>query len=324
MTSLCKTGQQLCIAALCIACLACASTPEPDRRPEVMQSAEKSLELGVSNYRDNNFDKAEAHFSRALFLYRNIDNPTGIIASCLNIAKTKLSSGQVESARAYAEQAQNIIQREQLSEYNDRLTLIQSSIAIEDGDTTAARQLIDGLLEKTQANGDHAIRTAALQNRTRIAFMHNAADTADWLSQYEAALKQPGQNTLLNRARLLRFKATLQPETGEKLLAEALELYREAAHSPGIAATLSEWGAYDNAGKAHENAIEKLQRALFIRANLHDRKNSQLVLRRLATGYHQLGNTGKAGRASYWLQQLDEPMFKQWDAVISEFEHYPD
>lgn len=319
-----RTSRAFIVAAISIYLIACASSPDIDTRPALMLSAEKSLELGVSNYDENNFTKAEAHFDRALFLYRNIDNPQGITSSCLNIAKTKLSSGQVNEARTYAKLAQNIIQHEQLKQFNNRLTLIQSSIAIEDGNTAEAKQQLDDLLNETQANSNHAIRTAALQNRTRIAFIENT-NTVDWVNQYKDALNKPGQNSTLNRARLLRFKAELtsEKETASANLSEALKLYREAAHSPGIAATLTESATHDLSSTNYQNATNKLERALFIRANLHDRKNSQKVLKQLTTSYNQLGKTNKSERAGYWQRKLDKATFEDWDAIRFEFESYP-
>jgi tetratricopeptide (TPR) repeat protein len=311
------------IFALCLSITACAGAPEIDQRPKLLISAEKSLSLGVSSYNENNFTKAEAHFDRALFLYRNIDNPNGITSSCLNIAKTKLSSGHVNEARAYAEQAQVIIQNEQLNEYNERLTLIQTSIAIEDGNFQKAKQMLDNLLSKSPTSNDASIRTAAVQNRTRVAFLTNADDTSDWVEEYRNALNKPAQNTALNQARLLRFQATLNPDsTGEKL-SSALSLYRKAAHAPGIAATLFEWGTHDNATGATENAIDKLHRALFIRTNLQDRINSQKVLQQLAASYSQLGETSKSERANYWQKKLDSEIFGEWESIRFEFENYP-
>lgn len=324
MINFCKSVGPLVIAATSIGLLACASTPDIDTRPALILSAEKSLELGVSNYDENNFEKAEAHFDRALFLYRNIDNPEGIASSCLNIAKTKLSSGQVTEARAYTEQAQTIIQREQLKQFSDLLTLIQSSIAIENNNITEAKQFVDGLLEKTAASDNHAIRTAALQNRTRIAFLENGS-TADWVKQYENALNEPGQNSILNKARLLRFKAELESEkaSASANYSEALNLYRKTANSPGIAATLTEWATLDISSADYQNATDKLERALFIRTNLHDRKNSREVLRQLSASYDKLDNTNKSQRANYWLEKLDNETFGEWDAVRFEFESYP-
>ena len=319
----CRRNKSLILVALCFSVLACASSPDVEQRPKLLVSAEKSLEFGVDNYNQNNFEKAEAHFDRALFLYRNIDNPNGIISSCLNIAKTKLSAGHINDARDYAEQARVIIQQEQLNGYSQRLTLIRTSIAIEDGDYTDARQMLDNLLEKKSTPNNSSIRTAALQNRTRVAFLTNATDTADWVNKYRNTLDNPEQNTTLNRARLLRFEAALNPAAAEKKMGKALSHYRKAAHSPGIAVTLSEWAAYDTSQRKTKNAVNKLQRALFIRINLHDIKNSQKILGQLSSNYSQLGETSRSERANYWHKKLDSEFFEEWDTIRFEFESYP-
>jgi len=311
------------LITICLGIFACAGAPNVDQRPKLLISAETSLELGVENYNQNNFEKAEAHFDRALFLYRNIDNPNGIVSSCLNIAKTKLSTGHVNDARAYTKQAQVIIQQEELNEYSQRLTLIQTSIAIEDGDYTSARQMLDNLLSEKSTLDNVSIRTAAIQNRTRVAFLASDSDTGDWVNKYSNALSNPGQNTALNRARLLRFEAALNPDTAGKKLGKALSHYRKAAHAPGIAATLSEWAIHDASQGKIKNAVNKLQRALFIRANLRDRKNSQKILKQLSRNYSQLGETSRSERANYWQKKLDSEFFEEWDAIRFEFESYP-
>lgn len=324
MTKAYKINRIFFIVAIYIGLIACASTAEIDTRPALIQSAEKSLELGVSNYNENNFTKAESHFDRALFLYRSIDNPEGITTSCLNIAKTKLSSGQINQAHLYAERAKNIIQREQLKQFDDLLALIQSSIAIDNNDTTKAKPLLDGLLAETQSNGNHAIRTAALQNRTRIAFLDNT-NPVDWVKLYEDALKKPGQNSILNKARLLRFKAELEinNQSASANFAKALMHYRSTAHSPGIAATLAEWAKLDISNADYKSALSKLERALYIRTTIHDRRNSQKVLQLLGTSYNKLSENSRSERASYWQNKLDNKTFEEWEALRLEFETYP-
>jgi hypothetical protein len=183
--------------------------------------------------------------------------------------------------------------------------------------------MLDNLLNKKPTSNGASIRTAALQNRTRVAFLMNTGDAGDWVKKYSNALNTSGQDTILNRARLLRFEAALNPGTTEKKLGKALSLYREAAHGPGIAATLSEWAAYDESHGATKNAVDKLNRALFIRTNLRDRKNSQKVLQQLANSYSQLGETNKSERANYWQKKLDSEIFEEWDTIRFEFENYP-
>lgn len=317
-----QINQLLIIIALCTGTLACASSPDIDHRPKLLISAEKSLELGVTSYNENNYAKAEAHFQRALYLYRNTDNPAGIISSCLDIAKTKLSSGQTVAAKNYTEQAKIVIKREQINSFNGHLAVIESSIAIDVNQTDEVKNILSGLLNTTPTSGNASIRTAALQNRTRIAFLENN-NAFDWVQKYEEALNKPGQDTLLNRARLLRFKAELETENAPSRLSKALILYRKAAHSPGIAATLTEWAVYDLSNSNFKEAADKLERALFIRTNLHDKKNTGKVLALLATSYNKLGAINQSERANNWQRKLDSEIFEDWDAIRFEFENYP-
>jgi len=307
----------LLVIALCTGITACASSPEADQRPSLLITAERSLEFGVNSYNDNNYGKAEAHFDRALFLYRNSDNPTGILSSCINLSKTKLATGQLDSAAAYLKQAEAVAEREQIKTFDNHITVIESSIAIENNRLDAAKDLLNTLLETRPINA--SIKTAALQNRTRIAFIENS-DQENWVAQYKEALNASEQNTTLNRARLLRFETALEPTTANEKLSTALNLYRSTAQSPGIAATLTEWAAIDT---NQQSAANKLQRALFIRLNLRDKKNTQKILQHLTTSYKQLGEINKSERANYWQEKLNDEAFQEWDAIRFEFESYP-
>jgi tetratricopeptide (TPR) repeat protein len=313
MINLSLTSRLFVTTILCSGIFACASTPEPDTRPALIISAEKSLELGVSNYTRNDFIKAQHHFERALFLYRNIDNPNGITSSYLNLAKTQLATGQTDAARDYTEKAQIVIMREQLRIFDHNLSLIKSSIAIEKEELSQAKQKLDKLLNS--AINNNAIKTAVLQNRTRIALAENDSNAQEWIKKYENSLSNNGQNSALNKARLLRFKALLKKEAATEKLHKALDLYREVAHSPGIAATLTEWAAVNTENKDYKNAVNKLQRALFIRSNLHDRKNTKKILQQLASNYNKLGEAKKENRTNYWLKKLENKNFSEWDAA---------
>lgn len=299
---------------------ACTSSPSVDQRSALIQTAEKSLALGVSNYNENNFRKADKHFERALFLFRNIDNPDGITVSYLNIAKSKLSSGQIQQAQLYVDKAQSMIDREHLDAYQYHLTLIKSSIAIELEEFKHAKRMLDSLLELDTTNNAPSLdsslmQIAALQNRTRIAISSHSEDANSWLNQYRSALNTHKLNNRSNRARLLRFEAKLNPGDSEHKLNTALSLYREEASSPGIAATLTEWAKYETSKSRHIEAINKLQRALFIRSNLQDRRNCHDILKQLAINYKQIGDTEKIKQTAFWLQAMETVHFNNWGEI---------
>ena len=310
-----KTKTGFVILTIALLSTACVSGPD-EKQPEAIEAANNALSSGVSNYNKNKHELAITYFKNALRDFRSIDHQYGIASSCLNLSKTHLSIGNTELAEAYLKQAQRVIERENIKQLDDHVRIIESSIAIENNQLAQAKQTLEPLLQKDSNN---AFTLAAIQNRTRIAHAENNKDDAtQWTSSFEQKIKSSaGRQT--HKARLARFKANLSGDatTQNQHLTEALNIYRAQTNRPGIAATLQEWGDALIKQKQPEAAQDKLQRALYIRQSLQDRKNSLAILESLA----QISSDSTT-RA--WIEKLQSKQFREWDEFVAAFNRFPD
>lgn len=309
-----KIKNSFVILAITILTTACVSGPD-EKQPEAIEAANNALSSGVNNYNKSQYELASSYFKNALRDFRSIDHQHGIASSCLNLSKTHLTTGNIETAEAYLQQAQRIIQQESLVQLVDHLRIIQSSIAIENNQLEHASKILAPLLQNDINN---AFTLAAIQNRTRIAHAsENKDDARHWTNSFEQKIKSiSGSKT--HKARLARFKANLSEdaEIQNKHLSEALSIYRNKTNRPGIAATLQQWAEILIHQKQIEAAKDKLQRALYIRQSLQDRKKSLKIL-------NSLGKISNDAVINIWIEKLKDRNFKQWDEFTSTFNRFP-
>ena len=312
-----RTKTRLVILSIALLSTACVSGPD-EKKPEAIEAANNALSAGVSNYSKNKHELAISYFKNALRDFRSIDNQYGIASSCLNLSKTHLSIGNTELADAYLKQAQRIIERENIKQLNDHVRIIESSIAIDNNQLTLAKDALAPLLTKDSNN---AFTLAAIQNRTRIAHaeINDTKDEArQWTDNFEQKIKSSAGNQS-HLARLARFKANLSDdiEKQDRYFGEALNIYHRQANRSGIAATLQEWGDEEIQKKQIEDAEDKLQRALYIRQSLQDRKNSLKIIVSLA-------RASDNAKTRVWIEKLQNRQFMQWDEFIAAFNRFPE
>ncbi|MDH5710472.1 MAG: hypothetical protein OEZ15_02240 [Gammaproteobacteria bacterium] len=310
-----KIKSRFAIIVLALLCTACVSSPD-EKQPEAIEAANSALSNGVSNYEKSKYELATTYFRNALRDFRSIDHQFGIASSCLNLSKTYLSMGDIELADAYMKQAQRIIEQENITQLLDHLHIIESSIAIENNQHTQAKEILSPLLQRDTNN---EFTLAAIQNRTRIShdeMSNNREEAEQWTSKFEQTLKS--SNNPSHKARLARFRANLSDdtETQNKYFDRALNIYRTQTNRPGIAATLQEWGNALIQKNQNETASDKLQRALYIRQSLHDRRNSLDILNSLA----QISTDSKIKK---WIEKLQNKQFNQWDAFTAAINQFP-
>ena len=297
---------------------ACVSSPK-EKRPEAIEVANNALSTGVGHYNDNKHELAISYFKNALRDFRSIDHQFGIASSSLNLSKSHLSTGNIDTAEAYLEQAKRIIEREDIKQLNDHVRIIESSIAIENNQLTQAKETLAPLLQKDSSN---AFTLAATQNRTRIAFAEksdgNYNEAKQWTEKFEQKIKSSAAN-LSHKARLARFKASLSNDaaTQNQHLAEALNIYRQQTNRPGIAATLQEWGDALIQQNQTDTAKDKLLRALYIRQSLQDKKNSLKIL-------NSLRKITDDSTTNAWIDKLKNKDFNQWDGFVAAFNRFPE
>ena len=317
-----KLPQALLALSMSILLLSCASSEQKQPPPVLIEQADKTISSGVFSYNQSDYAKAEELFTRALSRYRGIDNPEGVASSCINLAKTRLSQGDVNAARQWIDSARHVIETGELNHLNNHVTIVSSSIAIESQDYDAAKQLLAPLLNDADKTIDKPTRLAALQNRTRIAFAENS-EAAVWAERYS---KQVTPDYPLHQARLARFRAALatDDESGSAQFNIALDIYRKQASRPGIASTLSEWAQSEIEYHHYNSAINKLERALFIRAELMDRGNCREILAALKRAYTNTNDADRLTITGSWIEKLDSTGFHQWPELAEVYSPFPD
>ena len=296
---------------------ACASQPT-EKLPELLGEANILISNGVEQYNLANYTKAMALFEQAMYIYRSIDNPSGIASAYINLAKTAITQHDLYRAQHWLTQTRAIVDAEQLNALQHHITIIESSIAIEKNELENAKVILNDLLDNSNKNIDTETRLAAVQNRTRIAFAENQ-DAQAWTTRYASLLSEDHPHA---QARLARFQAALStdPIEQEQHYRHALEFNRALAWRPGIAATLSEWAEQNIKRKNFAGAQNKLERTLLIRLDLQDNYNTVLVLQQLENVYASLNQPARQQRAIYWQQQISNPDFYDWDKVMKDFE----
>lgn len=274
-----------------------------DNRPEPVRQSEYYLEHGVSAFENSDYVAATDFLRKALAHYRSIDDTTGILLSRINLAETALAAGNFDAAVTHIEAAEQLSNRAGYRAFRPRLTLLRAQVHWRQQEGQAALQLLQTLLPEFDAEQRSKERSdllvlGATTLRTAIAFAHEEESQQEarlWLRRLSLMLPATEGRTELHRARLLRFEAELAYRGGDTERAldnldEALQLYREAAARPAIAATLTELGRLLMKLGEWQQAEERLQDALYIRLWIMDRPGTLEVLERLQTVYQQLGD----------------------------------
>ena len=299
---------------------ACSGGPAEKPLPVSITSPARLLDKGVSHYENNNYAEAIDQFEKALLQYRSIDNQTGIAKSCMNLAKTYMAINNNQTAAEYLAIANTVIKQASLDELNDHLHLLNSSLAINKGLFDHALQELKPVLSSKNT----ITQLAALKNRTRIAFLQDSSDRQQWLEKYKSLQQNNAENTSSHLARILRFEAELSDirENKAELLMRSLSISKNLADRPAIAATLTQWAQLDIEAEMFEQAEDKLLRALFIRHQLTDVKNSLMILKQLQRIYAETNNN-KQQLTNSWIKKISNAEMNDWQQLFSDFETYP-
>ncbi|MCW8851174.1 MAG: hypothetical protein OQK44_00795 [Gammaproteobacteria bacterium] len=310
---------RLAISLLATMLIACSSGPVEKPVSESFSSPASLLDQGIYNYNINNYAAAINKFEKALLQYRSIDNQPGIANSCLNLATTYMAINNNQIAAQYLARADAIIKQSMLDGLNEHLSLLKSSLAINNGLYDHAVQELDKVLDSK----DTTIKLAALKNRTTIAFLRSDKDRLQWLEKYKVLQDQNPDNQS-HSARILRFEADASDDNEESLslLAQSLAISQALANRTAIAATLVQWASLDKDEKRFEDAEDKYLRALFIRHQLGDVKSSLSILEPLHNIYVATDND-KSAVTNKWINRLSGNDFSGWEVLYSDFDTYP-
>ncbi len=274
-----------------------------DTRPEPLRKSEYFLEHGVSAFENSDYVAATDFLHKALSHYRSIDNTMGILLSHINLAETALAAGNFPAAESNLSAAEKISRVSGYANFQSRLNLLRSQVHWRKHDKEKSLALLQGLLptfdeEQRSSRKPDLIMLGAVTLRTDIAFSRDDETKQEarlWLRRLSLMLPSTEDNTQLHQARLLRFEAQLAyydnaPEEALEKLEQTLQLYRQAAARPAIAATLTESGLLLMKMQRWHEAEEKLQRALYIRLWIMDRIGSRELLEHLQQVYQALGD----------------------------------
>ncbi len=108
-------SQLYILLLLCVSILSsCAISSQPlnnsnEKRPEKFIMADDFLDKGVAQYNQFHYEQAGVFFMKALYFYRSIDAPKGIITACINLAKTSLSMGDIDKAEKFIKSAKKVV-----------------------------------------------------------------------------------------------------------------------------------------------------------------------------------------------------------------------
>jgi tetratricopeptide (TPR) repeat protein len=308
------------IAALITVISACTIGPAEQTLPDSIASPASHLNKGIHQYNNNDYSAAINHFEKALLQYRSIDNQTGIAQSCMNLAKSFMAINNNQAAGAYLIKANSIIKQASLNELSEHLHLLNSSLAI---NKTLYEQALEEL-HPVLSSKNTAIQLAALKNRSKIAFIKNQNDKQQWLEKYKKLQHNNPANTSSHHARILRFESELTENTKTKanLLTQALSISQDLADRTAIAATLTQWVQIDIDTEQFDKAEDKALRALFIRHQLGDAKNSLIILKKLHNIYTVTDNK-KQTQSRKWINKISNNELNDWGKLFSDFETYP-
>ncbi len=308
------------IAALISILSACTIAPVEETLPDSITSPANHLNKGIHQYNNNNYPQAINHFEKALLQYRSIDNQTGIAQCCMNLAKSFMAVNNNQMAAEYLLKANKIITQASLTKLAEHLHLLNSTLAIKSGLYEQALQELNPAL----ISSNTAIQLAALKNRNTIAFLRNDSDRKQWLEKYRNLQQKNPTNSSSHQARILRFESELAENTKTKnaLLTRALAISQNLPDRTAIAATLTQWLQIDIDTEQFDKAEDKALRALFIRHQLGDVKNSLIILQKLHHIYTITGNN-KQAKSKKWISKISNNELNDWGILFSDFETYP-
>jgi len=308
------------LTLLAVTLISCSGGPEEKPISDSITSPANLLDQGVYHYSINDYPEAIELFEKALLQYRSIDNQEGIANSCLNLAKTFMAINNNQIAAEYLVRADAIIEQVSLDELSEHLSLLKSSLAINNSLYDQALQELELVLTSNNTQ----IRLAALKNRTTIAFLQNETDRLQWLKKYKTLQSSHPDNTSSHAARILRFEAEASNDAGIKteLLSQSLTISQNLATRTAIAATLTQWANFDIEEKRFKEAEEKYLRALFIRHQLGDVKSSLLILKQLQVIYNETDQE-KAKLTNDWINKLENNELSDWDLLFPAFDKFP-
>ncbi|HIJ79831.1 MAG: tetratricopeptide repeat protein [Desulfobulbaceae bacterium] len=298
---------------------ACVQRPQPEQTPVTIQVAELKLSSGINAFEQGNYYGAKIQFNDALTLYRSLDHGIGMAQAHLNLAKTYLDAGNLQSAADHLQRSRELAGRENITELSPHLEIMASSLAIKEKQWQQALTILAPYLPTTTRATHDSFTLAALQNRIIIAFATEPSTAGHWVTQLAEILNHNGKSQPALVARLFRFQALLAQQQGDRSGRDqrfnaALKIYRDSTARPGIAATLYEWAMATLTSGQHAEAEDLFQRALTVRFSMQDHLGCIEIMEQLPIRHGAEGD--RAEKLKYWLSVLRQKELSQLPALL--------
>lgn len=305
----------LAIATLVVSMLAgCASTPPP-LRPEPLVLGERLINQGVDAFNGGNYISAISLFQQSLAHYRSIDHMGGIIDTLINLADTHSALAEYDEVESLLSKIERVGNGSITNQQQQRITLLSAANALSRSNYSQAESLIQPLLPLPQSTSPfsrHHLSTLIQLARAKIG-QQRYFDAKEVLKRIRS--QESLQENFL--ARLLRLEAEIaiaegDLETADADLQSALELYRQLAFRPGIAATLQMWADVALQQQKIDLARDRLGRALYIHLWIMDRNGSHTDLSRLCAVHRLREDSDKEGHCQSWQEKLKTTKAVNW------------
>lgn len=246
-------------------------TSSADLRPDVYISADNLLELGVSAYKKDQYQRAKKYFTQVIKLYQSVANARGIYKARLNLTHTVLAYSDFVTAKTQIK----LLKQQNKQGFLDaqlqrRLVLVEVKFYFLQEDYAVALKIIKPLLLQSPPN------LMLLATLARLEVLDSAATKMYWMNKFEQALSKESIKLTkleLTLKRLLAYIAYKKNNSKQAkiLLNQLLTHYQQQANRRGIADCLESIAELELASGNQSQAVIEWKKALAIRLWLKDK-----------------------------------------------------
>jgi len=299
---------------LCILLVACAS-PLP-QKPKAFNDAEQNMQRGATAYANDEYHLAANAFTNALDLYQSIDDGSGIFEASVNLIETSITVGNLAAARQGLQRLIGVTDERSGMDAAMRLKLLEVRLLHAEQRPQQALDLLQPLWpafdegQRVIQGGAHSLAVIAASARLKQQLGHADADL--WIRRFANIDLDSTAGNERYRALLLRLQAQQLNDAspgsieGERLLHEALNIYRDLVYRRGIAATLQQLAQLRLQRNELRAADNLYQRALKIHLWTLNSGAAVEVLEALVDINRQLGDQANVALFSAQLEQLKQ------------------
>jgi predicted ATPase len=254
------------------------------------------------------FMSAHELIEEALIIYREADNPAGVLACMNNLAVLYREEGNLSAAASWFQEIVELVQRTGNRQSLARAISNLADVVRAEGDFARARALHAECLSIFREVGDFAAMAWSLSHQADVA--HQQGDLPGARELYQRALGmfrdlriQPGvAECLVDLGGLAREQGN--PDAAQSLFIQASAIFDELGKSPELARMLDGLVACAVDQRRWDRALRLAAAASVLRAKL----GSRLPPSRLATLEHMLlvarEHLGAAAAATVWMEGM--------------------